>query len=72
MDCVSSIDISNLITTSLTDISSLFYNSGSIESITFNCDLSSVTDMSYLFAGCKKLKDIKGIYKFIIWYFTII
>ena len=27
-------------------------------------DTSNVTDMSYLFAGCNKLKEIKGIDKF--------
>ena len=58
IDCVSSIDFSNLISTSLTNISSLFYNSGSIESITLNCNLSKVIDMSNLFDGCSSLKAL--------------
>ena len=58
MKNVYSIDFSNLIATSLTNINSLFYKSSSIESITFDCDLSSVTDMSNLFNGCSSLKAL--------------
>ena len=58
MKYVYSIDLSNLVSTSLTNINSLFNQTSSIESITFNCDLSSVTDMSNLFNGCSSLKAL--------------
>ena len=58
MKNVYSIDLSNLIATSLTNINSLFFQSRSIESINLNCGISIVTDMSNLFNGCSSLKAL--------------
>ena len=59
MQYVYSIDLSKLVTTSLTKLNSLFYNSSSIEIIYLtNFDTSKVTDMSQMFSGCSSLKAL--------------
>ena len=58
MQYVYSIDLSHLVTTSLTSIQGLFYHGGNIESITFNCDLSNVRSLVYSFYGCNSLKAL--------------
>ena len=50
----------------ITNCNSLFDECSNIISLDFsNFDTSNVTDMSYIFSQCNKLKEIKGINKFI-------
>ena len=43
----------------------MFYKCESLEYLDLsNFDTSNVEDMSYMFAGCSKLKEIKGITNF--------
>ena len=51
------IDLSNLETTIVNDMSSMFKNCFSLETLDLrNFDTSNVTDMNYMFANCKSLR----------------
>ncbi len=60
-DCpkLSSVDLSGLDTSKVTDMSSMFNNCSSLRSLNLSSfDTSRVTDMSYMFDGCSKLSSL--------------
>ena len=73
-DSLKSIDLSNFKCERVTNASFLFYCSSILEKITFiNNNLyfntGNVTDMSYMFACCNKLKDLYILY---VWWLRIL
>ena len=59
MEYLLSVDLSNLNTSLVTNMGSMFYGCGSLKSIDFsNIDTSSVTNMGTMFYGCTSLKSI--------------
>ena len=58
------IEISNALMKKIIDMGWMFWNTKYISLDLSNFDTSNVTSMMYMFASCKKLKEIKGINNF--------
>ena len=53
-----SLDLSNFDTYSTTDMSNMFNNCSSLESLKINFNTENVTKMPYMFASCAKLTSL--------------
>ena len=58
--------INNFVTKQVTNFSGMFQNCCELEKLNMpNFDTPNAMDMSFMFNECKKLKEIKGINKFV-------
>jgi surface protein len=57
---LTSLDLSNFVTSNVTDMTGMFLSCSSITSLDLsNFDTSNVTDMASMFSGCTSLETIK-------------
>ena len=62
---LTSLDLNNFKTSSVTDMNNIFSNCTKLKSLNIdNFDTSNVTTMKQMFFECYKLKEIKGLNKF--------